>query len=255
MKIKSKNNSLHYSIILGRVLLVLFLSCNFYSYSQNNPSMRKKHVRHQLGVGPVLSFFKNNKNLTANTKAKTGYNAAYKIEILLKKQTSFITGIDYYSQGLTFKGYYSALGNTYLFDQTYPYTHEIRYNEIQLPLYFKLALNKEKDNFYTSYIFGGVGFRYLFNSYIIIVNDSTSTTPYDGKGSISFENFTISKNINANFQAGFGIQKNFRTTNKAMFLEFTYRYGLSRIYYEGHTNSNDLKIKDASLGITFGFRF
>jgi len=233
----------------------LFLCLCFNTHAQENKAIKKKRVKHQLSLGPVVSFLKNHKEHTANTKAKAGFNAAYKIDILLKKRTSFVAGVDYFSQGLSFKGYYSAPGYTYIFDKTYAYTHELRYNEVQVPLYFKWALNREKDNFYTAYIFGGVGFRYILNSYAIISNDSTQLTPYDGKANVSFENFSISKNVNANLQAGFGIQKNFRETSRAMFLEFTYRYGISRIHYEGYNKSNNLNIKDASLGITFGFRF
>jgi hypothetical protein len=239
-------------------LFFLFILCtSSISYSQNNPSVKKKKVWHHLSIGPVISFFKNHEMHTVNTKAKPGFDASYKVDILLHKKTSLIIGLNYISQGLSFRGYYSAPGYTYLFDKTYPYTHELRYNEAQLPLYFKLAFNKEKDNFYTAYFYGGIAFRYLINSYSVIINDSTSTTPYDGKGTLSFENFVFAKNVNANYQIGFGTQKNFRKDGKgkSMFMEFTYRYGISRIHYEGYKNSNNLNIKDANLGITFGFRF
>ncbi len=155
---------------------------------------------------------------------------------------------------MIFNGYYVDTGHTYLFDQTFPYTHELRFNEVQLPLGLKLALNSEKDHPASAYVFGGVGARYIFNSYAVISSDSTDTSPYDGKSNIGFEHQFVAKGFNAFFYGGFGVQKNFRSSAKAVFFELTYKYGISRIHYSGYRNSNNLNIKNNSLAITIGLR-
>ena len=238
----------------GKSFLLLLLLLPFLSAAQDGQPYRKGKVKHRISVGPVLSFYKNDPHFAVNTKAKAGANVSYKSEILLGRKTNLLLGLEYMSQGLKFNGYYVDSGYTYLFDQTFAYTHELRYNEIQLPVAFKLALNREKDSRATAYIFGGVGFRYIFGSYTVITSDSLETAPYDGKGTIGFEHQLLTKNFNAFFHAGFGVQKNFRSTAKAVFFEMTYKYGISRLHYEGYKNSNNINIKESNLAITVGLR-
>lgn len=238
--------------ILFSFIFLLFFSMLF---SQDNPAMGSKKVRHMLSMGPVLSFYKNHHLHTIDTKAKPGFNASYRLDIHVIKRISFITGAEFMSQGLSFKGYYKASGHTTVFDGTFPYTHEIRYNEALLPLSFKFALNREKDNNYTPYFNMGMDFRYIFKGYTVITQDASELVPYDGKTKITFENYVFAPFINTNLRATFGIQRNNRKTGKAMFMEFTYRYGLSRIHYEGKNESNNLNISNSSLGIILGVRF
>lgn len=211
-------------------------------------------LHHRVSAGPVISFFYNHPQMTTGTKRKLGANVAYKAEIVIARRTNLLVGLEYLSQGLIFKGYYKAPGGTYLFDGSYAYTHDLRYNELQLPIGLKLAMNSEREYGATPYALGGVGARYIFNSYVVITNDSTGTSPYDGKGDIGFEHEFVTKGFNAFFFGGFGLQKNYRDTGRALFVELTMRYGISRIRYEGYQNSNDIKIKEPNLAITFGFR-
>lgn len=222
------------------------------SYSQEG--RKASRLKHRLSAGVVISMFKNDPHFTVNTKAKAGGNAAYKTEVLLGRKTNLLLGLEYMSQGLSFNGYYADTGYTYLYDESFAYTHELRYNEIQLPIGLKLALNKEKDRPATAYIFGGIGFRYIFSSYIVVTSDSTETTPYDGKGTIGFEHEKVTKGFNAFYNAGFGIQKNFRNTSKSVFLELTFKRGIARIHYPGHENSNNINFRDNNIAITFGLR-
>ena len=241
-------------MFLRRTGILLLLLLPLLSFSQDGRAYRKGRVKHRISAGPVISFYKNDPHFTANTKAKAGANVAYKSEILLGRKTNLLLGLEYMSQGLTFNGYYTDTGYTYLYDKTFAYTHELRYNELQLPIAFKLALNAEKDSRATAYVFGGVGFRYIFGSYTVIASDSVEVSPYDGKGDIGFEHELLIKNFNAYFHAGFGIQKNFRETAKAVFFEVTYKYGISRLHYPGFQNSNNINIKESNLAITVGLR-
>lgn len=224
-------------------------------HAQDPSDFRKGAVKSRVSAGPVMSFYKNHPQHTINTKAATGFCASYKSEILLGRKISFLIGMDYFNQGLSFRGYYSAPGNTYLFDKTFAYTHEIRMQEIQIPIGFKRAFNNEKDNFYTSYFFGGAGARYLFGSYYVITNDSTGTVVYDGKGTMGFEYESLAKGLNVFLLGGLGTQYNFRTTARALFFEITYKYGISRLHYEGYQNSNNLNIKESHIAFNVGLKF
>ncbi len=250
--------------------VVLFIWSFLPISAQDTYSYHKGKIKHRISAGPVLSFYKNHPQHTVNTQAETGFCASYKMEIAIERKTGLLVGLEYLSHGLTFQGYYSAPGNTYLFDRTFAYTHEIRVQEIQLPIAYKKAFNLEKDNFYTPYFFLGVGARYIIGSYYVITNDSTGDVVYDGKGSMDFEHQaatqivnklfkgvhqTITREYNAFFQGGLGTQYNFRNSAKSIFFEITYKYGISRLHYEGYQNSNDLNIKDSHWGFTVGVKF
>ena len=236
-------------------VILLFILVPAFSFSQDSQPYSKGKIRHRISLGPVISIYKNDKNHTLNTKAKAGFNAAYKAEILLGRRTNLLVGLEYMTQGLKFNGYYLDTGYTYLYDQTFSYTHEIRYNEVQIPIGLKLAFNREKENGATPYLLGGIGFKYIFGSYTVISSDSLGTTPYDAKGkNVGYEHGLISKQFNAFYHLGLGLQKNFRNSGRAVFIEMTYKYSLSRLHYTGFENSNNLKIKESNLAITVGFR-
>jgi hypothetical protein len=233
-------------------VLSLLLLLSGFSYSQEG--RKTKRLKHRISAGPVISIIKNDPHFTVNTKAKAGWNLAYKAEILLGRKTNLMVGLEYMSQGLQFNGYYADTGYTFLYDESFAYTHELRYNEAQLPIALKLALNKDKEIPVTAYLFGGIGFRYIVNSYIVIASDSTETTPYDGKGSIGFEHEIVTKGFNAFYHAGFGLQKNLKESNKSVFLELTFKRAISRVHYSGHNNSNNINFRDNNLAITVGLR-
>ncbi|MCW3085569.1 MAG: hypothetical protein JWP12_2935 [Bacteroidetes bacterium] len=239
---------------LSAGLLLLCILFSGFAQAQYDQPYRKGRVKHRIGGGVVISLYKNDPHFAVNTKAKAGYAVSYKSEIILGHKTNLLIGLEYMSQGLTFNGYYADTGYTYLYDKTFSYTHEIRYNELQMPIGFKLALNKEADRPVTFYLFGGIGFRYILNSYTVISSDSTQTSPYDGKGSVGFEHHIISPYFNAFYQGGLGLQKNFRASAKAVFFEVTYKYGLSRIHYTGFENSNNINIKESNITILIGLR-
>lgn len=235
-------------------LAILFVS-NGISAQQELPRHNARKVKHRISAGPVISFYKNNTLHTVNTKAKSGFNATYKCEILLGRKTNLLVGLEYMTQGLKFNGYYSAPNHTYLFDKTFPYTHEIRFQEVQLPLAFKISLSPENDNRFSSYFFLGPGFRYIIKSTAFIESDSTQLTMMDGSTDLTFENHIVDKHFNAFLHAGMGIQKNFHNTGKAFFFEFIYKYNISRLHYIGNQNTNNLNIRNNSLSICIGYRF
>lgn len=238
---------------LSSKLVLLLIILPFASFSQEFGS-RKGNVKHRLSISLMKSFYENHKEHTIDTKAKLGFAAAYKAELRYGRISTVLIGLEYQSIGLSFKGYYKKPGYTYLFDRSYAYTHELRLQEFQIPLSLKIAFNAEKEHATTPYFVGGIGARYIFSSYSVISNDSTGITVYDAKDNIDFENQLLTKGLNAFFQAGFGLQKNIRTSTRAYFFEVGYRYCLSRIHYDGNDQSNDLNISDAHLLFTIGMR-
>lgn len=225
-------------------------------HAQVKSPYRQYRVTHRLGGGAVVSFYKNNSFHTINTKAKPGFCISYKAEIFMGRKTNLLGGLEYFSHGLSFNGYYSAPGHTYLFDKTFSYKHELRIQEIQLPIGVKVAFNTEKDKLYTPYFFGGVGARYIVGSYALITNDSSGAAVYDDKAKIDFQyQWQWIKGLNTFFHGGLGLQANFRKSGGAAFFEITYKYGISRLHYSGYQNSNNLYIKDSHLAFSVGFRF
>ncbi len=238
-----------------QIALIILLLLSLQNFAQDAYSKHSSRVKHRLCAGYLFSFYKNHPYHAANTKAKPGFNAAYKTDILLVRKTFLTTGLEFMSQGFKFYGYYKAPQHTYLFDKNLVYLHEVRYNEIQIPLGFKEMLNNEKEHFYTAYYFGGIGFRYIIKSETYVENDSTGFPVYEGKTDLTFENHIIDKKLNAFYHLGFGFQKNFRTTARAMFFEMTYKYSISRLHYVGNVNTNALNIRDGNLSVTIGIKF
>jgi len=224
-------------------------------HAQIKSPYRKGRVMHRGSFGAVISSYKNHPLHTINTKPKPGFCISYKSEILLGKKANLLGGLEYFNQGLSFKGYYLAPGNTYLFDETYVYMHEVRIQEIHLPIALKIAFNSEKDKFYTPYFFLGIGARYIISSYALITNDSTGNAVYDSKSDVDFQYQFVTKKLNTFFQGGLGLQTNFRKSGGAAFFEITYKYGVSRLNYTGYRNSNNLYIKDAHVTFAIGVRF
>ncbi len=237
-----------------RYLTLFFIAIVFNLNAQDGQPYRKGKVKHRISAGPAKSFYINHPQHTQGTKAKLGFSVSYKSEILLGRKWNLLLGLDYFTQGLTFKGYYKAPTYTYLFDESYAYTHELRIQEVQLPIDVKIGFNYEREHFYTPYFIGGVAARYIFSSYSVISNDTTGITVYDGKDNIDFENQRLMKNLNAHYKVGLGLQYNIRSTGRAIFFEVTYRYGISRLHYDGNSSTNQLNIKDAHLVFLIGFR-
>lgn len=235
-------------------ILLFIIAIAFNLNAQDGMPYRKGKVKHRLSLGPAKSFYKNHPQHTSATKAQLAFTASYKSEILLGRRTNILIGLDYFTQGFTFKGYYKAANYTYLFDETFAYTHEVRVQEAQLPLALKICFNSEKEHFYSPYFIGGVGARYVFASYSVISNDSTGLTVYDAKDNIDFENQRVLKGLNAFYQGGLGLQYNMRKTGRAIFFECTFRYAISRLHYDGNNKTNNLNIKDNQLVFMIGFR-
>ena len=208
------------------------------------------------------AFYKNHELHTINTKPNSGFLISYKGEYFLGKRLNIIGGLEYYTQGFSFLGYYDLTGHTNVYNEIYAYEHTIAIQEVNVPMGVKIAFSTEEDTYFSSYYTGGLSLRFITDSQSLIVNDSIGVTVYEGRGDVGFENnigklFNIESQgkFNAFIFSGIGAQFNFRGSAKALFFEMTYRYGLSRFHYRGNNNSNDLNIKNSNLVFSFGVRF
>jgi hypothetical protein len=250
MNFSVKLRALRFSVVV--ITLVSFFP--FSSRSQDSYAYRQGRIKHRLSAGVVKSYYINHPQHTDHTMGELGYSASYKAEYFIRGRANVMLGADFLNFGLTFRGYYKKPGYTYLFDGTFPYTHEIRINEAELPLTVKVTFNHEKEKTNSPYFVGGVGARYIISSYTVITNDSTGITLYDGKDNIDFETHRLMKGMSSFYEIGFGFQHNYRNTARAIFFEVNYKYGISRLHYDGNDGSNDLNIKDDHLSFLVGIR-
>jgi hypothetical protein len=212
-------------------------------------------LKHRVSAGPMLSFFGKDPHALTNVNPLFGFTISYNSEIDIIDNLSLLVGLTYANQAVQFNGYYVAPGHTYIFDNSFAYTHRLRFQSLQLPINLKFNLNTETDHFYTPYFLLGFGFNYLYSAKTSITSDSTGNKIYSGKTDLAFENFVFSKKFNSFFQGGFGIQKNMRKKDRAIFLDLIYKYDISRLYYEGYENSNAVRFRNSSLSIVVGLKF
>jgi hypothetical protein len=212
-------------------------------------------LKHRISAGPVLSFFGKDPHALTNVNPLFGFTGSYNSEIEIIDNLNLLAGFTYANQAVQFNSYYVAPGHTYIFDNSFAYTHRLRFQSIQLPISLKLDLNSEADNPYTPYFLLGFGFSYLYSAKTAITSDSTENKVYSGKTDLSFENFVFGKKFNSFFQGGFGIQKNMRKKERALFLDLIYKYDVSRLSYTGYENSNNAHFRNSSVSIFLGLKF
>lgn len=222
---------------------------------------RKGTVRHRLSIAPVKSFYKNHTEHTINTTGKTGLNLGYTAEYFFGENVNLLFGLGFMAQRFSFQGYFDAPGYTFVYDESYAYTHTVKFQEVNLPIGLKYAFISEEDNYFSPYATAGLSIRYIVHSKNLIMNDSSTTEVYDDSGTLSFENnigkmraLPDLKNLNGYFFFGLGGQYNFRGSAKSIFLELNYKFGLSRLHYKGYNDSNNLFIKNSNLSFTIGVR-
>jgi hypothetical protein len=212
-------------------------------------------LKHRIGTGPMISFFGKDPHAFTNVNPLFGFTISYNSEIDIIDNLNLLVGLTYMNQAVQFNGYYVAPGHTYIFDNSFPYTHRLRFQSIQLPISIKLNLNAEADHSYTPYFLLGFGFSYLYNAKASVTSDSTENKVYSGKTDLSFENYLFNEKFNSFFQGGFGVQKNMRKKERALFLDIIYKYDISRLYYTGHENSNNIHFRNTNVSVVVGLKF
>lgn len=222
--------------------------------AQDSSPAGKIRFNKRLYAGFVIPFYSNNPNHTTETTSNFSFNLGFK-ESFKIFENNFETGLEYIHHGLSFRTYYFAPGYSKLYDKTFPFLHELSINELQLPIIFKQAWGKETKSKATSYFILGWAWRYLMYSSTSIQSINDGIQVYDGKTDITFEYPFPWAHFGSMLQGGLGLQFNNIQTQKSLFFEVIYKYGISRFYYNGNGNTNSLFIKDSNITINAGYKF
>lgn len=242
-------------MVTPKKILVLAIAALFASNCSAQGFYFQPVVRQRASGGTLFSFFGKDPHSVKNIHPLFGFTFNYAAEIELIDNTSILAGLTYTNQAVQFNGYYVAPGYTFLFDETFAYTHRLRFQSVQLPLAVKFNFNLEDDNPYTPYFLLGLGFNYIFKANVSITSDSTESKVYKGDADLVYENHLINEKINTFAQGGFGIQKNLRKNERALFIELLYKIDFSRLSYTGYENSNNVRFRNASVSVLVGMKF
>ena len=135
--------------ILARYAVVFFCLTSFYNYAQD-AIPTKIHSNKRIYGGAVIPFYINNPDHTVETKGGFAFNIGFKRTFRIF-DNSLETGIEYVNHEVSFRSYYFAPGYSKLYDKTFPFLHDLKINELQLPIIFKQTFGKETKNQATSY--------------------------------------------------------------------------------------------------------
>ena len=118
--------------------VLFFLIGSILLAQENKP--KKAYTR--VVIGPALSFYKNNPAHTSDTKPKSSFYAGVFEEIRMYKDFSFVPGIEYLYQGMTFNSYYVAPGVLTLYDKHFNYNYTLTMQELRLNLLFRQVIGQ-----------------------------------------------------------------------------------------------------------------
>ena len=223
-------------------------------FAQLNQTARQK-PKFMIMFSGIISLYHNDPRITANTSPLPGYSLSVRSEFPIAKDLKLVTGLEIISQGLTFDSYYFAPGSSVLFDKNYIYNHNIRCNEIAIPLLIRMNLTpREEAAFHTFYVSLGWELKYNLSARSTIINSNDGSLLYDGPVSLSYENHFLNQDIGNYIVASLGYNRNLFPSKKSVFFDITYRYGLSRNLYTGNGNSNHLFFRNTNLNIGIGIR-
>jgi hypothetical protein len=239
--------------ILARSVVVCFCLMSYYANSQD-AAPTKIHSNKRLYAGAVIPFYTNNPDHTAETRGGFAFNIGFKRTFRIF-DNSLETGLEYVNHEVSFRSYYFAPGYSKLYDKTFPFIHDLKINELQLPIIFKQTFGKETKHQATSYFTVGWIWRYFVYSSTSIQSINDGIQVYDGKTDVTFEYPFPWAHFGSLLQGGLGLQFNNIQKQTALFFEVNYKYGISRFHYVGNGNTNDLFIKDSNISINVGYKF
>ncbi len=235
-----------------KIYTFLFLLSAFALFAQENKP-KKGYTR--FVIGPALSFYKNNPVHTSDTKAKSSFYAGVFEEIRMYKDFSFVPGIEYLYQGLTFNSYYLSPGVQTIYDKHFNYNYTVNMQEARLNILFRQVLGIETRNIITGYIEYGYVLRYLVSSKLKVSSNLTGTEMFSGNADIAFEHPVISNTMASGLKLTAGMQHNFFKTHRAWFFECSFIYSLSRFVVQNSFAPASLYVEGSFLQLGLGFKF
>lgn len=203
----------------------------------------------------MIGFYKPNKHHTTGAQQKMAYCVSVKEEIRLdKKHRSYIMfGGDYLYHGLSFSSYYFFSDSIHFYNKQMNAQYSLIIHEVNLPIQFKYALQKEYNTIFSSYVFGGYSFRYLISNHLSV--DYNGANMKDGSTDLGFKIPTFTKQMNSFLNAGIGFQRNSKKLNQnAVFAELQFKYSLSPLYLNEPFAPSSLYINHHFLLLTIGIK-
>jgi hypothetical protein len=237
---------------LKKTYTVLFLAGALTFFAQEK-TPKKAYTR--VVFGPALSFYKNNPVHTTDTKAKSSFYMGLFEEILLHKDFSFVPGIEYLYQGMTFNSYYLISGVQTIYDKHFNYNYALTMQETRLNLMFRQVLGIETRNPITGYIEYGYILRYIIHPQLKVNSNLAGTEMYSGDADIRFEHPLIFKTMASGLKLTAGMQHNFFRTHRAWFFEVSYMYSLSRFIIQNSFAPASLYVEGSFLQLGLGVKF
>ncbi len=211
-------------------------------------------LKSRWGIMPSLIFYKNNPDVTENTRPGRGLGLSWHGEFNFKRaaRSKFMMGIDYLGQRMVFDSYY----NPVLFNEQYDYTHELWIHQLQFPFLLKQCFGNEDNQINIFYISGGWAFRALMGASAKISDKATGEEVWKGFSEMELEHHFLFDAGGGLFMGGMGLEHKVSSDfKKSIYLEAYYRHNLSRARYIGNSFSNSVYFRDPALTICLGFEF
>src|SRR6201982_242651 len=164
---------------------IILILLSAFTLAAQERSPKKAYTR--VVIGPALSFYKNNPVHTTDTKAKSSFYIGLFEEIRMYKDFSFVPGLEYLYQGMTFNTYYITPGVLNLYDKHFNYNYNLNMQEARLNILFRQVLGIETRNAITGYIEYRYVLRYLVHSTLKVNSNLSGTQMYSGDADIAFE--------------------------------------------------------------------
>jgi hypothetical protein len=207
-------------------------------------------------IGPVISFYKTNKNHASAPKQKMSGILSIKEEWRLNKKYNFFfsVGLEYMVHGMSFYSYYFKKDSLQLYNGNLDYQYSLYLHEVDVPLQVRLSFNRENQNLFSPYLVMGYHYRTLLTGFLKVKKDGEMVERKTE--TINFKNPLINPRCNPFVSLTLGIQQNNpSTTNTGFFAEVSYRWGFSPFLLKDDFTASSLYITGNHLTIGAGYRF
>ena len=221
-----------------------------FAFAQMEIQHRK--VFYRLGIGPVLSFYKNNPYHSSSNVASAAYQFSFITEFRVSRRTAFLTGLEYFMHGLSFNSYYFPPGTNRLYNDNFNYHYSVVMNEINLPLLVRFNPHLEEKHHFSPYTSFGYDLRYTLLTHLNVKSNLDGTEPFDGFTKTTFEHPYYFPQLASFLAFNVGVQKTSSVSHKGVFFEINFKYGLTRFLIDDTFTPGSLYIRNYHLAFTLG---
>ncbi len=193
---------------------------------------KNPYVKTRIGFSPVVGLYKANKSHTSSTKPKMSFNISLKEEIRLDRHNLnfLMVGAEYMLHGVSFNSYYFYSDSLQLYTpERMRYKYNLTIHELDFPIQLKHSFQKETNTIFSSYIFAGYCYRWIFEGHLKVDEDGNElVNKYEA---YKFKSPAFNPVNSSFFNFGAGFQKNTPLRHNAVYAELQLRFGLSPFYF------------------------